>query len=634
MPRVDHATPRRPVVWWWWALVALTVVPILVAGVQRERRHWYPESDDATIVLLSHDTFSSHPPLLGMVSTGGAGLDDPELHHPGPLELYLLAPFTAVLGTAPGSTVGAVAVGVAAVVGFGLALRALGGRGLSAAGLIGIGLVLWGLGWDVPGSVWNPSIVALPFACFLALAVATAAARPWLLPWTLAVASFVMQTHLSYVGMTGLICIWVLVAIGWRLWRHPETRQRLGALVAWSVGVVVLLWAPPLLQQATGQPGNLAQIARAATGDGSEVVGSRGLAELGRVVGVPVLGLRPRPDIVAVWGPLDAASVTGLVLLAALVVGLGLVARRRGDARAQATVASVAVVLVAAAVTATRVPLSDGVLYEYYARWMWPVGALTWILLGWVALRLDGRLVRTPAPRTGRILVGAALVAAAIVALLPRPEAWEPWAAYRRIAGVVAPEAARGLPDGTYVVRFRGGTAYLSTGSAVVEALEAAGHDVRIDPGAPTPVFPWGERRRDEGQVAAGEVWVVSGEAPSDLPAGAEQIASAPTLTEAERGRFERDRAQLVADLARTGVRPGPRPARTSADRSLLAETTARARTDPAAALASGAIAQLAAEGIIEPPGGDLHRVVTDARLAALADEERVRIYLVPSSGG
>ena len=33
---------------------------------------------------------------------------------------------------------------------------------------------------------------------------------------------------------------------------------------------------------------------------------------------------------------------------------------------------------VAGAITATRIPLADGVQYQYYGLWMWPLAAVVW----------------------------------------------------------------------------------------------------------------------------------------------------------------------------------------------------------------------------------------------------------------
>jgi hypothetical protein len=632
-PDPARAGPR----WIRWSigllLLAVVAAPVLSAGWSRERERWYPEGDDATIVLLSLDTFSAHPPLLGMISTGGAELDDPELHHPGPLEQYLLSPF-AVAGEAPvpGVTVATVAVNVAALAGLAWALRRLGGAWLAGAGLVAAGFALWGLGGDVPASVWNPFIVALPFAAFLALAVTAVASRPMLLPWTLAVGSFVMQTHLSYVGMVGLLSVWTVGAVGWRTTRDPTLRPARARLATWSAGVVAVLWAAPVWQQLTGQPGNLSQIVRAALGPGGRTAGASALGELGRVVGVPVAGLRPRPDIVRVLPDLDTISALALALPWAVAALLGWAAHRRGDHRVVRALATVAVALLAAAFTATRIPLSDGVLYQYYSLWMWPLGALTWLLLGWAAARTlraarAGR--RTVDPRRLRATalagVGGLVSLALVVSLLPRPGAWEPWAAYRRIAGEVVPTSLEALPDDDpVIVRFRGGTAYLSTGSALVLGVEAAGHDALVDPGVPTEVFPWTERRRADRDTPGAALWVVSGADPADLPASARLLVEAPTLTDAERETFERNLAELTRALERDGLVVGPRPPTTEADRSRLAE----AQRDPVAALEAGLVAQLAAQGAVAPPGGDLHRVVTTARMGALAAEGTVRVYL------
>ena len=74
------------------------MLPVIAGLAQRDRDGWYPESDDATIVLLADDVLRGDPPLVGMISTGGSHLSDPELHHPGPLELYLVSPFSRALG--------------------------------------------------------------------------------------------------------------------------------------------------------------------------------------------------------------------------------------------------------------------------------------------------------------------------------------------------------------------------------------------------------------------------------------------------------------------------------------------------------------------------------------------------------
>ncbi len=611
---------------WWWLLAAVAALPIAAAGLHSLRSGWYPESDDATITLLAGDTFSAHPPTLGMVSTGGATLEDPELHHPGPLEMYLLAPARTVLGPAFGNTLTVVLVNLAAMVGLGLALRSVGGDRLGTGGLLAGALTLWGLGGEVPGSVWNPYVVALPFACFVGLVIAVCAGRRRALPWALGVGTFVAQTHLSYVGLVGLLAA---VALAVTFARRREPGSPLPVVAAKTVAVLAVLWAVPVGQQILGRPGNLGQIVRAALGGDGEVVGRRGLGELGRVVGVPLVGLSPEGDLVRVLPDLSLGSLALVLVPWVLTLALAVAAWRRRDHVTVGALAAVATTLAGAAFTSTRIPLADGVQYQYYGLWMWPIAALTWTVLGWAAWRtLPARRaapLRDQAARVPTMAAAAlALVVLSMIAALPRPGAWEPWAAYRRIAGDLAREMdLSGQPR--VLVRFRGGTAYLSTGSALALAAEAEGGRTYIDPGVPTEVFPWGEHRRYRGEPIDIELWVVSGPAPADLPAGAQATATTAALTPTEDRDRQAIHRRLLAAVERDGLAAGPRePGNGDAQAAV-----AQARADPVAALQSGRLAELASRGLIEPPGGDLQALVTDARLEAMADEGSVAYYVV-----
>jgi hypothetical protein len=612
----------------WCALLALTVLPVVTGLVHQQRSGWYPESDDATIVLLSGDTFSTDPPLVGMISTGGAHLDDPELHHPGPIELYLLAPLTTFgPGPATGAVVTAALVAVGSVAALAWALHALGGRALAAAGLVTSALVLWGMGGDAPVSVWNPYVVVLPFAAFLACTVVAAAGRSWALVGVVVTGSFVAQTHLSYVGLVGAVTAWVLATTVWRAVRarpHDLRPQR------WALLAGVLLWLPPVVDQLRGDPGNLGQIWRALTGGGDgEVVGTDGLAELARVVGVPLAGLRPNGDLVRV---LPDAGLSDLVLLAVpwlVLGGLAVLVRWRAP-DLSAVVATLAVALAAALVTAGRIPLSDGVLYQYYGLWMWPLAGVFWLVTTWVAWRVlppgarsRARAVLAPVATrpAGPVVVAGALLG---LAALPRPGAWEPWAVQRRIAGDLADAVETRATRNPVVVRFRGATPYLSTGSAVVLARSRHAAEVLVDPGAPTPVFPWREARRYRGETGIDELWVLSG-AGQPVPDGAVLVAETSTLTRAERADLIRRRTRAETAVTERGAAPGPRRPESDGERRRVAVATA----DPLPALADGTLADLAVRGLVTVPGlspDDLH---TLQRLTVLEAEERVAVYLV-----
>lgn len=608
-------------------LAAVVVLPLVGAGWQRHRDGWFPESDDATIVLLAHDTFSAHAPLVGMPANGSAELEDPEIHHPGPLEMYVLAPFSH-LGSAStaATTVAVVVFNGAILLGFGLALRRLGGDVAGAFGLLAGGLVIWSIGGDATASVWNPYIAALPFALLLTLTAATAAGHRKLLPWVLAVGSFVVQAHLGYLGLGGLLMAWAVATVACDAWRDPSVRSDAVRVGAWSAGVVAVLWAPPIVQQFTGQPGNLAQIVRSAAASGEPGAGWGGLAQLASAVGRPIVGWAPDGDLVRVVPTFGVTSLLLVLVVVSATAGLGWWAHRRGDRTVARVVTTVAVILVATGVTATRIPVEGAFSYQYYALWMRPAAIVVSLLLGWCACRLLGAETWSMPPAFGRWAMPAVLVVGLAISALPRPGTWEPWAAYRVVAGEVVPTVVDEVDDAdSAVVHFRGGTAFLSTGSAVVLGLEQAGVSVEVDPGFAGDVFPWGEHRRVSGAATDVDVWVVSGPPPGDLPADARLVAEAQILTDDEQRVVAAD-ADRLRNIAATGLVPGPESPADVRDRADLQQ----AQADPVAAYDSGLLTRLALRGLVEPPGGDLDHLVTVDRLRGMATEGTVTVYVGP----
>ena len=620
---------RARVILWWCALGLITALPLLAGLVVHERDGWYPESDDATIVLLAHDTFSASPPLVGMVSTAGEHLAEPELHHPGPLELYALAPLTSSpLGPALGSALTVMLLALLSSAALCRGLLALGGQALAAAGLVAVGLVIWSMGGDAPLSVWNPYVVVLPFACFVICAAGASAGHRRLLPIVVVTGSFVAQTHLSYVGLVALIGAWTLVVTvsaaihGSDGWRYH----------LWAAAAGVVLWTPPVVQQLTGDPGNLGQIWHSLIGGGASSVGLAGLGEFARVLGRPVAGWGPRSDLITV---LPATQISDLVfglVPVILVLALGVRSAMLDRRRELAVVATVAVACTAGALTALRLPLSDGVSYEYYALWMRPLSVSAWLLLTWTAFRLlPARLRRLPFVESGWVPVAVAtctVVVVATVAALPRPGTWSPWAHYRRAAGALAPEVAAAVRDeATYVIHFRGATPYLSTGSAVALAVTHEGGVALVDPGPPTEVFPWGEARRYTGQPVDAALWVVGGAPtvarPEEIPADAVMIARVELFTSSERDRLnaEVERARAVTS---GGVALGPR----TAERHGQAEQVAVALADPLTAFDDGSLADLASRGLVRVEGLSADDLFTLQRLRDLIVEQSVTVYL------
>ncbi|MEO6988112.1 MAG: hypothetical protein ABI239_05625 [Aquihabitans sp.] len=388
--------------------------------------------------------------------------------------------------------------------------------------------------------------------------------------------------------------------------------------------MVAVLWASPLIQQFTGHPGNLSQIARSVTASGGTSAGWSGLDQWASAMGRPLVGWAPNGDLLQPTTSFGFGSLLLVLVPVLAATGLGWWGHRHDDRSVVRVVATVAVILAATAITATRIPVDGAFSYRYYALWLQPAAIIVWLLLGWSGLRLLGARGWSVPARATRFIVPVVLVLGVGISALPRPGTWEPWALYRVVAGKVAPTVVDEI-DGSpsAVVRFRGGTPYLSTGSAVVLALEEAGLSVVVDPGFIGDVSPWGEQRRYIGRSVDAEVWVVSGPPPSDLPADARLLIEVPILTADERTSVEADAAQLRTNAA-DGLTPGPRSPVDDQERTRLREAMA----DPVAAYDSGLVTRLALRGLIEPPGDDLNHLVTVDRLRGMAGEDTVTVYL------
>jgi hypothetical protein len=234
---------------WAFCALALAILCVWALGLRGGRvPPVFPEGDPAVIELYtwqaSHGLWA-----YGPYSRFG-------WHHPGPLYFYLLAPFYAVSGSHTlALDAGAFALNLIAVT---LAAWTLirQTRGTMALPVL---IALMGYLYEVSRlltSVWNPHVLLVPFVALIITAAMVMAGRLSLLPVTLAIASFVAQTHVGLLPVAVVIC---LCAVAGAL-RHPQPALR--PWLAGSAALLVLLWWPSLLEQFTSPTGNLAAIAR------------------------------------------------------------------------------------------------------------------------------------------------------------------------------------------------------------------------------------------------------------------------------------------------------------------------------------------------------------------------------------
>jgi hypothetical protein len=113
-------------------------------------------------------------------------------------------------------------------------------------------------------SYWNPHVAILPFLSFLLVAAATMSGDLVLLPWTAAIGSFLVQTHVAYAPLVLAVLASAYGVATYTLWRQRgEVRRR--QLTRWTViaiGTLQVLWLLPLSEEVVMSPGNMTLIAR------------------------------------------------------------------------------------------------------------------------------------------------------------------------------------------------------------------------------------------------------------------------------------------------------------------------------------------------------------------------------------
>lgn len=294
--------------------------------------------------------------------------------HPGPAWAYLLAPLFWLFGS-----------GGAALIGASMLIEAL----FAALVVVAAGT---GRAWQRPlmacvvllyvlrmpsvdfVAVWNPFVLLLPTILALLLAARAAAGSVAAFATSLAVLSFLLQTHIGTAPFVALVGLVTVVVLGWRLVRHPDLRpdRRSWKRISIPLAGTVLMWVPPVWQQLTARPheGNLRMIAGYFIhgGGGQEITHTwrEAVSSVGQMLGAPVYGWPATPAVI------NTAILTPAVLAAVAVqlaggIAVAVVARRVADRQVFWLAVMTAVATVAALGAAKTV---TGPLENYLLLWV------------------------------------------------------------------------------------------------------------------------------------------------------------------------------------------------------------------------------------------------------------------------
>ena len=503
-------------------------VPSLVAAVHAIRWGWVPVSDQATIATRAADVLSTRSPRLGQLS-GASAVVGLETRSPGPMGYWPFA-LTARWGPLWGSAVVAAALsGTAMVASVRLAARR-GGPALALGLAAGLVLTARAVNPANLASTWNPAIGVMPLVLLVLLSWSLAVGEVQLLPAAVLVASFCAQVHaalavaalpvLAIGAVAGLAPRVAAILRAGRRWRPG----RVAATVLAAVGVAAGCWALPVIDQVTGDPGNLTRLSRV---DPShpfawEGVGRTVVHAVGTVPAFLGGDIAPRAYAHEVLlGSASALEVVGAVLVGVGLVGLLArgVARRRRDL---AVPPLLALVLLLAGTTVARGTAATQFLALTYALWwLVPAGMVGWVVLGWgvgEATGADRAVARHLEGRRGPLVAGVVCAALLAVAVLSPVQA-EPEEPIHAEARTVGDAVARHV---------RPGEALLVTGEGVAGSQLVASTAYRIRRAGGRPVVAGvdgtaaGPRYVPRGQRCAAVVTVT---AAGRLPVGASAVA-------------------------------------------------------------------------------------------------------------
>ncbi|MFI5003784.1 MAG: hypothetical protein ACHQE6_02100 [Solirubrobacterales bacterium] len=468
-------------------------IPVIAATVRAVQDGWVPVADRGIIATRAHDVLTSHMPLVGQYTLAGEVTGN-VTHSLGPMLFWLLA-IPAHAGSTVGMTVTVGALNTLCILGCVALARRRGGRALMVMTALAIALMCQSLAAETFHDVWNPSAGLFPFTLLIFLCWSLACGEYRLLPLTVLVASFVVQTHLTYlpptlallaVGFGGLAARWIVrrrrramtetrrheagrdghaeADAGASATAAPAAGSSRRSLVAWGLAtalVAALCWSATLAEQLTEHPGNLTLVAEAATRHKATLGSEVGWHAVVRSVGVvpwwlhtPASRWQRKYEVRSTPGAL--VSDTTIAMLAALaLVGLAGVARGRRDLAALALIALVLCPALGAVAASTPTPRLLSATLGYTMWWGSQVGMIVWLTLAWALwLALVGAARRAVNAKLGSVvltLLGIAATAAigATVAAAGTPD--EHAVAYRPIKAIDA-RLAQLIPRGGSVL--------------------------------------------------------------------------------------------------------------------------------------------------------------------------------------
>jgi hypothetical protein len=626
--------------------LALAVVPFVVALVRAFGDGWVPSGDEANIAVRALDVFSGHPPLTGLPSTSFFYGDRVFTYHPGPLEFYVLAVPLRVLGATTGPLLMAACVNAAFVlVSLWVFLRH-GGVTVMLWAAVVLQTVMWSAGTSILTDTLSSSMTMYPVLGTAVVVWAVANGDYRLLPLAALFGSYAAQQHLAAGFMVAALSIIALVSLGIAVWlRRPadgdgddnDARDaRPGAIGAIAGGVVC--WAPVLVDEIKGRPGNLTAIFRFTLDNDRETLGlSVAMRQAARALVPP--SVLTRTDTT---GNYFNATVTPIRMIAAVGVVVALIGVAFAMRRRQAPLSRLAIValtlLAAGVYTGSNVPFGIEVNRPNLYRWTWTAAFLTWVTLGWAIAIVVRDRARTPTTRATRALPYALATLAALITLatvlVQGSDDHNREAGAFRVERAIGRAVIEGVDhDERVLVVPMGSRASINVAAYVVYRLVETGVPITL---LERDAVFLGRHRAVQPDDDVPVLVIRSAVEPlpridGDVIAEVAFDPELTRLTDELTTIVQRDDVEFAPNAAAIIEKRYPAPDA----RALVKPALEQLRTDPAAALRHRAVLELIVDGVVRSPTLDVAKV---RRLLDRRDDpttflgaERVQAVLVPA---
>jgi len=548
-------------------LAGALILPLAVAVIGFRQPTWAPVLDLAQTELRVRDVGTADTPLIGLPGRIGTGARQGS--HPGPLSFYALAPVYRLFGSSAFSLqVASFVVQSGAVVAALLIARRRGGRLLVLGVAALLALLVTGFGVTALTEPWNPYLPMLWWVVVLLAAWSVACGDIRMLPVVVAAGSFCAQTHVPYL----VLCLGagaLATAAAAVHFRQGDAAAR-RSIIRWSVislGLGVVLWLPPTIDQLTHDPGNESILINHFTNPppGEPTVGVRGsLQYVFEKLDVAHLSVHQleRPGLLVTADPARHANTSRGVVFAALwalAAAASLRLRNRALLWLHAFVALGVVLLI------FDVSHIFGNVWYYLLLPVWGVAALMTSATVWTAAAFVARSVS--ADRRAQLVRAATVGLVAVVVLFCGRLTWAaPSASHsdelisdqlRAVVPGTVDALDRGVGganghDGRYLVAWDDAAYIGSPGYGLLNELDRRGFDVGAIAGLRVIATPHRVVSEAEAtarvQLATG-IWVERWRA---LP-GATEVAFVDPRTPEEQVRYAQLRTEIVSLLRARG---------------------------------------------------------------------------------